>query len=83
MIYAELSKRDMYRKEQREKHEVEDRILKNDERNQVLNWQKEEALRARQAELDRIEAEKRMLVYLNLRELFKCISERNLEIRRS
>jgi len=62
MIYAELWKRDMLRKSQKEREEIEERRRKNEERNVVLGWQKEENSKIRQLELARIEAEKQMLV---------------------
>jgi len=61
MIYAELWKRDMLRKAQKEQEEIEDKRRKNQERNVVLGWQKEENTKVRQSEQERIEAEKRML----------------------
>jgi len=61
MIYAELWKRDMMRKAQKEQEEVVDRKRKNEERNVVLGWQKEENEKVRHSEAERVEAEKRML----------------------
>jgi len=61
MIYAELWKRDMLRKAQKEQEEIVERKRKNDERNVVLDWQKEENEKIRQAEAERVEAEKTML----------------------
>jgi len=52
----------MLRKAQKEQEEIEERRRKNEERNVVLGWQKEENSRVRQTEAERIEAEKRMLV---------------------
>ncbi len=62
MIYAELWKRDMMRKEQKEREEIEEKKKKNVERNQVLGWQKNANERTREEEQARIEAEKQMLV---------------------
>jgi len=61
MVYAELWKRDMMRKAQKEQEEVVERKRKNEERNVVLGWQKEENEKVRYSEAERVEAEKRML----------------------
>jgi len=62
MIYAELWKRDMMRKYQKEQEEILERERKNAERNVVLGWQKEENERVRQGEAQVKQAEKQMLV---------------------
>lgn len=62
MIYAELWKRDMNRKELKELAELEEKKRMIIERNQVLAWQKDENERVRQDEASRVEAEKAMLV---------------------
>ena len=54
----------MLRKAQKEQEEIEEKRRKNEERNVVLGWQKGENARVRQSEAERIEAEKRMLVFL-------------------
>jgi len=77
MIYAELWKRDMLRKSQKEREEIEERRRKNEERNVVLGWQKEENSKIRQLELARIEAEKQML-----KENWKDEEERQRELER-
>jgi len=61
MIYAELWKRDMMRKYQKEQEEILERERKNAERNVVLGWQKEENERVRQGEAQVKQAEKQML----------------------
>lgn len=62
MVYAELWKRDAARKAQKEQEEIEDRRRKNDDRNEVLRWQSAEISRSRLADIDKSEAEKKMLV---------------------
>lgn len=63
MVYAELWKRDHDRKLIKEQEELIERARKNEDRNRVLGWQKEENERARQQKAQEILAEKRMLVY--------------------
>lgn len=74
MIYAELWKRDAQRKEQKEIQELEQRKKMVEERNQVLGWQKGENERVRQDEVNRVEAEKAMLVNIIIIEHFSLIS---------
>lgn len=61
MIYAELWKRDIQRKEQREKEEIEERKRRVEERNNVLGWQKETNHARKQDEQSQQENEKNML----------------------
>ena len=62
MVYAELWKRDAERKEKREKDEIEARRKEQAERNDILNWQKNELDRRRQEQKNLADREKEMLV---------------------
>lgn len=62
MVYAELWRRDHDRKLAKEQEELIERARKNEDRNKVLGWQRDENERTRQQKAQEILEEKRMLV---------------------
>ena len=64
MIYAELWKRDIQRKEAREREELLERQKRVEERNNVLGWQKQTNQHRKDQDKNQAESEKQMLVYI-------------------